>query len=53
MYIDLHNAESVVKQAKILAWIPKIIGRNCLLALLLLSEMSVLVHIQKALSQLN
>lgn len=31
VYIDLHNPGSAVKQSMILAWIPKIIGRNCLL----------------------
>lgn len=33
LYIDLHNPSfmSAVKQAMSLAWIPKIIGRNCLL----------------------
>lgn len=31
VYIDLHNPVSAVRQAMILAWIPKIIGRNCLL----------------------
>lgn len=36
VYIDLHNPESADKRAEILAWIPKIIGINCLLALLLL-----------------
>lgn len=35
VYIDLHNPESAVMQAMILAWIPKIIGRNCLLFFLL------------------
>lgn len=36
VYIDLHNPGSADKRAEILAWIPKIIGINCLLALLLL-----------------
>lgn len=31
VYIDLYNAVPAVRQAVILAWIPKIIGRYCLL----------------------